>query len=436
MQKLTLLMIVAVTTFDFLVKGDRWGRWSVLPGGAQYLPELLSVAALIAVVVLGIRSRFRDVQPKYWVIFAALLLVIGCGIVANAVPAGPVFAGMRNYLRAISWFLLPAVFVFTEDHLRAQFRLLLFIALVQIPLAVDQMIRTQASGRFTGDWTAGTLILSHTLSIFLICAICVAAAMVARRIIRPLHFLIIFLLLLLPTTINETKATFFLLPLGLFVAFLSAASPQRRLRTVVSAVAVVGLFLAVFLPTYDYIRKDRPYSVPLTEFLTDSQRMERYFWTKEGVGTVREVGRGASVVVSWQQVASDPTTLAFGFGIGNVSDSALGHGFVGRHFNILGPFAKISFSLILLELGLIGLLLVLFLMWQIASDSRVVAQRAEGRVGALAAGWVGVTAIMVASMLYIPVVAQSSLSYLFWFYSGIVVAQRVRLTVAPNGNPP
>lgn len=436
MQKLTVLMLVAVTTVDFLVKGDKWGRWAILPGGSQYLPELLSVFALIAVVVLGVRNRFANVALKYWIIFGSMVLIIACGVIANTVAAGPVFAGLRNYLRAIPWFFVPAVFMFTEEHLRTQLKLLLLIGIVQIPFAVEQMVRTLGRGShaFTGDWIVGTLSLSHTLSIFLISAICVAAALVARQKIRPLHFVLLFLLLLLPTTINETKATFFLLPLGLFIAFLSAASPSRRIRTLLSAVAVVALFATVFVPTYDYIRKDRPYSAPLTEMLTDSQRMERYLWTKEGVGTVREVGRIASIVVAWNQVASDPTSLAFGYGIGNVSDSALGQGFAGRYFNVLGPFAKISLSLILLELGLIGLVLVLALMWQIASDSRVVAQRTQGVVGALAAGWVGVTVIIVATMLYIPVIAQSSLSYLFWFFSGVVAAEYSRLRIRRSGD--
>jgi hypothetical protein len=435
MQKLTLLMIVAVTTFDFLVKGDKWGRWAILPGGSQYLPELLSVFALIAVVVLGVRSRFANVAPKYWIIFGTTLLIIACGIIANTVASGPVFAGLRNYLRAIPWFFVPAVFMFTEEHLRTQLKLLLLIGILQIPFAVEQMVRTLARGShaFTGDWIVGTLMLSHTLSIFLVSGICVAAALVARQKIRPRHFVVFFLLLLFPTTINETKATFLLLPLGLFATFLSAASPARRMRTLASAVAVVALFAAVFIPTYDYIRKDRPYSVPITEFLTDSERMERYLWTKEGVGTVREVGRIASIVVAWEQVASGPTSLAFGYGIGNVSDSALGKGFVGRYFNVLGPFAKISLSLILLELGLIGLVLVLALMWQIASDSRTVARRTDGVVGALAAGWVGVTLIMVAATLYIPVIAQSSLSYLFWFFSGVVAAECSLLRSRPSG---
>jgi hypothetical protein len=42
---------------------------------------------------------------------------------------------------------------------------------------------------------------------------------------------------------------------------------------------------------------------------------------------------------------------------------------------------------------------------------------------------------MVASTLYIPVVAQTSLSYLYWFYSGIVVAQRTRLPASLRGRP-
>src|SRR5687768_4039340 len=138
MQRLILIMIVVATTFDFLSKGDSWGRFALLPRPAAYLSELLGAIALLYVVVAGTHNRFQFVRPAYWFAFGILLFVMVAGIVLNHVEPGPIFAGLRTYLRAIPWFFVGAVVAFTEQDLRRQFRLLVAIALVQLPLAIEQ----------------------------------------------------------------------------------------------------------------------------------------------------------------------------------------------------------------------------------------------------------------------------------------------------------
>ena len=95
MQRLVLIMIVVATTFDFLSKGDSWGRFAYLPRPATYLGELLGGFVLLYVVVAGTRNRFQYVRPAYWFAFGTLLFTMVAGILLNQVEPGPIFAGLR-----------------------------------------------------------------------------------------------------------------------------------------------------------------------------------------------------------------------------------------------------------------------------------------------------------------------------------------------------
>lgn len=424
MHQITLFMLVVVTTFEFLTKGDSWGRWAVLPPAAAYLPELLGLAALIYVVIAGTRSRFQYVRPAYWFIFGALLITVLCGILVNAVASGPIFAGIRTYLRSIAWFFVPAVYAFTDRQVETQLRLLLAVALLQIPFAVQQRIAT--AWAVTGDWTIGTLMSSGTLSIFMVCCICIAVALLIRRKLRWQYFLVLSLLLLVPTMLNETKVTIVLLPLGLVIAVLAASKPGRRLQVMLLSGAILVFLSAIFVPVYDYMKKDRPYAVPITEFMTSPERIERYLWKKQELGTTAEVGRVDAAVVSVRLLVQEPSRAVFGYGIGNASDSALGHSFSGRYNRLFGPFVSTSFARMVLELGLLGLGLVLAVMWLIYRDARAVANSRDNFIGALAAGWAGVTVVIGIAILYNDVIRQTSLSYLYWYFSGLVAAERMR----------
>ena len=427
MQVLILAMLVVATTFDYLSHGDPFGRFTVLPGAASYTSEILSGVALAYVVLAGSRNRFRYVRAEYWLVFGVLVLMIALGVLANHVEAGAVFAGIRNYFRALPWFFVPAVFAFSDSQVQTQLRVLLVIAILQLPLAVEQTLTTTSRGfGFTGDFTGGTLMLSPTLSIFLVGALCIMSAMRMRRLLPLWKFVVLFVLLVFPTMINETKATFILLPLGLIFAYLAAARPDERLRAAVMSLGAAVVFLSVAVPIYDWMVKDRLYSTPIAEFVTNPARLERYLWKKQDIGTTKEVGRVDAIIVSVREATADPLRVVFGLGIGTVSDSALGRGFAGRHFDVLGPFAKPSATKIMLELGVVGLALVASLMWLVFQDARALARDRAGLMSALSAGWVGVIGVMAVSMIYVDVIAQTSLSYLFWYFAGLVAAHRMR----------
>jgi hypothetical protein len=428
-------MLLVVTTVEFFVNGDTWGRWAVLPKAAQYLPEILGGIALLIVASLGAGNRFRYVRPEYWLFFGGIAAVVLCGVIVNRVESGTVFAGLRTYLRALPWFFIPAVYGFSDKQIREQLRLLLAICLIQVPLAVQQLMSTRsgfAGDIYTGDWISGTMLVSSTLSIFLVGAICIATGLAIRRRITGRQFLMLFILLLLPTTINETKGTLLLLPLGLVLAFFSATRPKVRLKYAVVLVLLTVGFLATFVPIYNHLIAARAYPKEIAEYFTDPQKLESYMKKGVDIGATETAGRYDSVVVTSSFIARDPVTLAFGLGIGNASNSALGKGFTGHYFDVLKPFLVTSFARVVSELGAIGFALLVVIYWLIFSDARIVARSNDGLLGALAAGWTGVAAIMLVALFYKDVVTQVPLSFVFWYLSGLLAAERARASAAPG----
>ena len=95
-----------------------------------------------------------------------------------------------------------------------------------------------------------------------------------------------------------------------------------------------------------------------------------------GIGTreARVVGRVDAILTSLSEMSKDPTHLAFGLGIGNASDSSLGPNFTGKYFHKFAPFLKSAAALFILEIGLLGLALVLTIDYLIYRDSRAVAE--------------------------------------------------------------
>ncbi len=422
MQSIVLLLLGIATTFDYLASMN----W--IPHLAVYIYELLTGVVLIYVLTMGVRDRFQFVRSAYWLLFSAIIVVLICGLVLNQVDPGPMFTGLRFYLRALPLFFLPAVCLFSDQQIKTQMRLLLVIAFAQLPLAVHQRMSSRALGGVTGDTTFGTLMDSSYLSIYLIGVACVLTALVLRKRLKFVWFLPLFLIVLFPTAINETKATFLLLPLGLTTIFLLVAPPGRRLRNVLVVSMILATFASIFIPTYDYLIARRQFSASLTDFITQG-RIETYLDKEARLGALhqQDVGRIDALVVPLRTLAKDPSHLMFGLGAGNASNSALGPQFVGRYYEQFKFFMQSTVSRVLLEMGLLGVVLVLSLYWMVFNDSRKVAAVDSGMKGTIAIAWAGFTAVMALSAFYKDLILSEAVSCIFWYYSGIIAAQRMRL---------
>jgi hypothetical protein len=411
-------------------------EWLGLSPVIGFLPEILTFAAVPIVFVLGVQNRFRFVAGHYWLGFGLLLFVIVGSSLANDVEAGPTIAGMRYYLRAIPFFFLPAVCNFTDRQLKQQFNLLLLLAFVQIPIAAYQRWVVLSEGRFTGDDVFGTLEVSHVLSVFLISVVLVVIGLALRKRVGKVKAVLICFVLLIPTMLNETKATVILLPVGLFVALMIGAQRGRRLALAAWTAVLLAAFGTVFVVVYDAMDRNRPWTTPLAEFFTDPEKFNRYMESRDaGVGATFEVGRKDSITIPLQYLANEPTRLVFGLGMGSVSQSQLGDRFTGEYFQLFRNIAVSSGTVFLLEIGLLGIAGVLLLNWLIFRDALALAREDSGMRGALAIGWAGVAAVFALATFYTTVHTFESLAYLFWYFSGVVAVRRLQLTAGTSPAP-
>jgi hypothetical protein len=430
MQPITLAMICCVTLSEFLVQQFK------LPPLLKFLPEMFSMLVVVYVLIVGTRDGFKWVAPKYWLIFGALVIVVLCGVINNESGAGPLISGMRFYFRAAPLFFLGMVMPPNEVQLWRQFKLLLGICFLQLPVTVWQRWVIIAADRNSGDDVRGTIMDSGILSMFLICAALVLTGMMLKRRIGIWRYVLLFLVLLFPTTINETKVTVVFVPLGLFVTLMLGAEPGKRLRYAGLAAAVLVVFGAIFVPIYDKMEEGMASKVNIEDFFTDQKTMSTYLVSKGsgrgvGLGGTKTAHRGESIGIPLKYLAKDPVELAFGLGLGNVSPSQSGKNFEGAYFGLFQSVLTISFASFVLEFGIFGVILIGVLNWFIFTDSLAVARRDDGLVGALAAGWTGVVAIFMLAIFYNNFHFFPSVTFLYWYFSGLICARLVMLRQAP-----
>ena len=429
MQGVLLLIICCVMTDDFLVKLLH------LPGVLHFLPEALSAFVTVYVAIAGTRERFRLVAPKYWLVFGSFALVILCGIINNPPGAGPLLSGVRFDLRGVPMFFLAAVAPPSERQLKHVLNLLFVFALIQLPLAVMQRWIVLDEGRHTGDEVQGTLMDSGILSIYLICVVLGLTGLKLRHRIGTFTYIALAFLVLIPTVINETKGTLLILPFGVMATLMLGAERGKRLRY--SAFATLGFvaFLAFFIPVYNMMEVHNPFKneKDITNYFTNEKQVERYMSSDvSGVGTTKDVRRGDAIVVPLEFLSRDPAQLAFGLGIGSVAPSNFGRNFEGSYFELFSKFLIISFTVLLLEFGVCGILLIGILFWLILSDTLAVVREDDSLFGAFAAAWAGIICVVALALVYTIFHEFTSVTYLSWYFCGIMCARRMSLARIPS----
>ncbi len=423
MQQLVYVLFLAVFSLDAL------NRYGAVERYVTWLPDVISVVALIAVVLYGARSRSITLGIGYLVVFLLLAVDIVLGAVLNGVSPQAMLTGLRAYFKYLPFFLLPVVYLFSERDLTQQLRFLLWLAMLQMPVAAYQRF-VESSGIASGDLVGGTVGTSGHLSVFLICAASVWLAFYLRSERKQLAlFLAVLAILLFPTTLNATKGTILLAPIALIVPALIDRNSTAHIRRVAASAAVVLAFVAVFIPVHDHYVSQR-WNYGLVEFYTAEGRVQNYLIRSESADA-EKAGKIGGIVVAANELAPDPAKFSFGLGIGNVSRSFFGDEFSGAYYQRYGGLGGATVASLAWELGWIGVALVFLLCFMILRDALYLRGR-EGVVGVIGLGWCGVTLVMIATMFYKNVINNDVLSYLFWFYSGYIASAAARARWAPG----
>jgi hypothetical protein len=237
---------------------------------------------------------------------------------------------------------------------------------------------------------------------------------------RVRTLVVLLALLIAPMTINETKISFFLIPLALIVpAVLSNREGSRWARLVMTAGATFLLFV-ILVTVYNTLSPNRD----ILEWFATDDAQEYVYLGKETGGKRRDVKRLDSIRIAYKKLQYENATI-FGLGPGNISP-AFDRSFEGEYFRRYDHFnpKKTQLSLSLWEMGTLGTVLIVSLTLACGLVAFKFMLRNHGdQYEALALGWIGVTAILCLCLFYNSVFVVDIFAIFYWFYSGVIVAK-------------
>ncbi len=408
------------------------------------LSELLSIAIFALLLPMAAKKKRLDIDIKYLVLLVFACLHVLIGLIINAVPLGTIALGARPYLKWIPVFLIPVIHCFSEDEIKRFLKFLLVLFIIQLPVVLVQRLILFRHSE-SGDPITGTLGYgaSGALSTMLVSGIAILMAFYVTGRIKTTTMAAVTILLFLPTTMNETKVTMFLLPLAIIIPLLFSAERRISKQQILTTTAVCMVLVAGYIGIYNYYQAmaGRPGFI---EFFSDSQQRSYVIGgnelSAEGLLRQEEVdvigykaeqvgeeksARMEKIRLAFDTLSESPVLLWTGVGLGNASTSVAAD-FSGVYAPVIGMVSGGTIiSFLLWETGLGGLgLFVLFLLF-ILRDAIALAKKG-GIAGTIASGWIAVVLMVFVIMPYMNMLYFNALIYLFAFFSGYIASQRFR----------
>ena len=411
------------------------------------VPELFSVAIFALLLPMAAKTRRLDIDIKYVLLLVFACLHILIGLVINMVPLGTVALGIRPYIKWLPIFLLPIIHQFSTDDLKKLLKILLLFLIIQTPMVLFQrLVQFRDSG--SGDPMTGTLGIggSGALSVLLVCGISIVVAFYISGRLKTTTAAALLIWLFLPTTMNETKVTMFLLPLAIAVPFLFSSERILSKQQIAAIAGVCVVMVAVYIPVYNHYQAQAGRE-GFGEFFSDSQHRDRYIVGEGGLSAggmlskteqpdiiglseeqvgAEKTARMEKIRLAYSTLSKSPVLLWTGVGLGNASTS-IKEELSGTYSGIIGDVSGGTIiSLLLWETGVGGVFLFLLFLIFLFRDSVYVAKQG-GIEGTLAAGWTAVILIMLVITVYMNILFFNVLIYLFAFFSGYIASQKYRL---------
>jgi len=433
------LLFISLFSLDYLSSGLH-----LVSNYVTLIPELLSGAIFILVLLKAAADHSIAISRMYLILAVLGVLHLLVGVLINLVSPGAIVSGLRAYVKWMPLFLLPAVYRIPVEKIGSQLKFLLFLALIQCPIALYQRL-IQFKGLATGDVITGTVNGSGVLTIYLMATIALLSAFYYRGQLRAVPFLSLLLVLFLPTTINETKVTLFLLPIALAVPFIYAS--KRSLTGLqLIGIAVLGLILVTgYVTVYDHFAKShgrrgilefasdenirtrylyKDYRPSSRDFSSDNQAQRMVTKSRRRIDR-KDVGRIDKLILPLRAFSEDPVRLWVGLGVGNASTSFL-KDFSGEYADQIGTITSGTlWGFLFWETGVGGAILFLVFLYLIFRDTRILAALPDG-TGTFASGWIAVVGIMLLASLYTNFFFNDVLIFLFAYFCGYIAAARYR----------
>lgn len=420
MNALPIAIFALTFVAELLVREGYVGSYFTL------LPDLLSGIALLLVAGRYLATRTLYLDGRYVFLLVALLLVMALGVVWQMPASGTIVSGLRQYFKFLPLLLLPAVYEFTPRQIKTQLVVIAALLAIQPPLSVYQRFVQYAGDMHSGDLIMGTLASSGSLSLLMICAIAFFVCAYLRGSIGMARMLVATVFFSVPTMINETKIAIVLIPLAVIVPVLCMPNRRELWRKLTPIMAAGAVTLVGFIAMYDFLAQYNRYNEPIADFLTE-RSLSSYLYTGR-TSAVEEgyVGRADSMLLAIERLSRDPTALAFGLGIGNVSRSPV-ESFSGEftRYDVLYGASMTQISHLLWEVGIVGTAVYLLLFFVFLRDALWLT-RQPGFHGFFGQAWTTVIVLLIPGLFYLPLFVVDEIAAPMWFFAGVVAATRTR----------
>ena len=421
-----------------------------LPSVVTWVPELLSGAATLVIIFELGKSPVLALRPAYVGLFIAYLAIVVASWVLNEASFGTVVAGARFYFKFTPFFLLVVLVRIGPQDLDRVWKLLTLFLCAQLPIILIQKYALD----LPPDRVSGSLMVGSSGAFILISGVTLVFAKYLTKRISGSLALLLSVIFFFPTTLNETKGTLVLLPFCLLFAFL-ALPKKNKLRQFsifklgIVLALIVYVFNSVYLLTVAEefgVDESGNYNRTISSFITNPrQKLLTYLYAGDSnlvnadalfegdrdlvFGVVEDIGitksrtrRFDAVLLPFHLFKDRPFQLALGLGSANTMDFS--SEFLTGEYALISEYigVELTFSTLMLETGLLGLVVFLAFLGVIGVDSLRLARSSSNR-NYLGSWWLGVTVIYFLSMFYKDFIAFNAISYLYWLFSGLIARE-------------
>ena len=407
MKNLIYLVFLNLFAADWLIF-----KLNILPREVAWFPEIASFSVFVYILSEAARKKVFYIKFKYLLCIGFFLITMLCGFILNNVGAGVMLSGMRIYLRYIPFFLLPAVWKISDKEFFRLLKFFLLLAFLQLPVVLYQRFILYSTS-ISGDPMGGTLgaNTSGVLSALLLLAIACYIAFYLKDQISFPKFIIGFLILLLPTTMNETKITFFLLPVCFIFPLIFGKVNKDRIHKTIILFSVMAIALIGLKTIYDYFVVKR-WGYGFAEFVQQKGRLQGY-------ADMRLV----PFLKTLKYALSDPVFFFFGVGAGNAS-SSFAASMTGAYVGRLSQLGLVILGAIILlwELGFAGIMILLTCLLLVFLDA-VKLSRKNHLYGALGLAIVNMIPLYCVLTFYNNLINAQVINIPFWLLAGFIAQQ-------------
>lgn len=312
--------------------------------------KLVEDAAYMMMLLYSVQMMLEQGCVKVKVSKTGLFLVLLITIFALK---GIYYNGLSLVMlqfREFKYLLVPLILIPYRDinYFNSVWTTLKIIAAISIPVSIVQWFVYGTEGdRITGVLGYGA---SGTLTLFLMFLFFTELGL---RLYNDRPVLGFYFSYLIPTIINETKITFILLPIMLFITLLVT----RKLKSI----KAIGIILVVAILLLGWaILYEKNYENSIFDYFS-SEQLDAYLYSTDWE---EDAGRFAKVAYGFEIVKENNLLFGYGLGASYYGETSGLKGYAFKNFYIKNIFGgtKPQLFLSIIDLGLGGIILIVLIL--------------------------------------------------------------------------